>query len=234
MVRRDSPGGSRERLLAAAAAEFAARGFDGAKVDRIAARARVNKAMLYYHFRSKAALYRQVLHDVFGEVAAAVADATPPRDPPEERIRRFVAAVAAVAASRPHFPAIWLREIAEGGRHVGPDVVAEIGGILRTLGRILDDGRRRGRFRRLHPFIVQTGIVGPLLFFAASAAVRERFGHAVPYPLANVPVDTVVAHVQAMTLAALRPSARGRPESGRRPRASRRPVRAAASSRRSR
>jgi len=49
---------SRARVFAAAAEEFALRGFDGAKVDRIAERAGVNKAMLYYHFTDKAALYR--------------------------------------------------------------------------------------------------------------------------------------------------------------------------------
>jgi AcrR family transcriptional regulator len=49
---------SPDRILAAAAAEFAERGFAGARVDRIARRARVNKAMIYYHFASKQRLYR--------------------------------------------------------------------------------------------------------------------------------------------------------------------------------
>ena len=40
------PEPSKARVFRAAAEEFAARGFDGAKVDRIAARARLNKAML--------------------------------------------------------------------------------------------------------------------------------------------------------------------------------------------
>jgi AcrR family transcriptional regulator len=44
---------SPDRILAAAALEFAERGFAGARVDRIARRANVNKAMLYYHFMSK-------------------------------------------------------------------------------------------------------------------------------------------------------------------------------------
>ena len=44
---------SPERILVAAAAEFASRGYAGARVDRIARRARVNKAMLYYHFSNK-------------------------------------------------------------------------------------------------------------------------------------------------------------------------------------
>ena len=57
---------SPDRILAAAAVEFAARGYAGARVDSIARRARVNKAMLYYHFRSKQGLYRALLRDTFG------------------------------------------------------------------------------------------------------------------------------------------------------------------------
>ena len=56
---------SRQRLVTAAAAEFAARGFAGASVDRIARGARVNKAMIYYHFQNKRALYTEVLRDMF-------------------------------------------------------------------------------------------------------------------------------------------------------------------------
>ncbi|HXT27923.1 MAG TPA: helix-turn-helix domain-containing protein, partial [Vicinamibacterales bacterium] len=52
---------SRDRVFAAAAAEFAARGYAGANVDRIARAARLNKAMIYYHFKSKGDLYREIL-----------------------------------------------------------------------------------------------------------------------------------------------------------------------------
>src|SRR5438132_13540339 len=106
---RRSASASRARLLAAAAAEFAARGFDGAKVDRIAARARVNKAMLYYHFTNKAALYREVLRDVFGGAAEAVSAVRHAGGTPDTQLRAFVAAVATSAVTRPHFPSIWLR-----------------------------------------------------------------------------------------------------------------------------
>src|SRR6476646_3657793 len=102
-------GSTRDRLIAAAAKEFAARGFDGAKVDRIAARARVNKAMLYYHFRHKAALYREVLRDVFGAAAEAVEAARDRGGDPERQLSAFIAAVAGSAVTRPHFPSIWLR-----------------------------------------------------------------------------------------------------------------------------
>ena len=58
---------TREKILAAALAEFSARGFAGARVDAIAQRARVNKRMLYYCFGPKQDLYREILRRKFAE-----------------------------------------------------------------------------------------------------------------------------------------------------------------------
>ena len=57
---------SRAAIFRAAALEFAERGYEAAGTDRIATRARVNKAMLYYHFGSKGELYLEVVRDMFG------------------------------------------------------------------------------------------------------------------------------------------------------------------------
>lgn len=74
-VTRD-PEGTRRRILDAALDEFAAKGLDGARVDAIAARAGVNKRMLYYYFGSKDDLYRAVLRNRLGDrpPTAAAAD----------------------------------------------------------------------------------------------------------------------------------------------------------------
>ena len=53
--------GSKEKILAAGLQEFAEHGLAGARVDQIAGRAGVNKAMIYYHFASKDNLYREVI-----------------------------------------------------------------------------------------------------------------------------------------------------------------------------
>lgn len=57
------PAAARRRILTAAAVEFAGRGYAGARVDRLAATARVNKRMLYHYFGDKHGLYRAVLDD---------------------------------------------------------------------------------------------------------------------------------------------------------------------------
>jgi AcrR family transcriptional regulator len=64
---------TRRRLLDAAAAEFAAHGIAGARVDRVAAAARVNKAQMYAYNGSKDGLFDAVL----SEQLAAIVDSVP-------------------------------------------------------------------------------------------------------------------------------------------------------------
>jgi AcrR family transcriptional regulator len=68
------PEATKARILAAAVREFSAKGISGARVDAIAARARVNKRMLYYYFESKQGLFREILRRRLVERSAAVRD----------------------------------------------------------------------------------------------------------------------------------------------------------------
>ena len=197
------PRPTRQKLLDTALEEFAARGFDGAKVDRIVRRAGVNKAMLYYHFPSKAALYLEILREQFGGLGQAVADARQPGLTPEGQLRRFIEIIAREALARPRFPAIWLREIAEGGRHVDETVVLALRRVLETLAAILQDGRRAGTFVAANPLVTQISVVAPLMFFAASEPFRARLSRLVPSAIPTPTLNDVIAHVQAATLAVL-------------------------------
>ena len=194
---------SRDRIFTAATLEFAARGFDGAKVDRIATRARVNKAMLYYHFHNKADLYRAILRNLFEEIAQAVAESRAQGGPPVEQLRAYIRTMASQAARRPHLPAIWLREMAEGGRHLDASVVRHLTAVLGVLGAIVRQGRDEGVFVDIHPFILQMSIVAPLLLFTASVPVRKRFANEFPKAMASATRDDVIAHVEASALATL-------------------------------
>ena len=54
---------TRRKILDAAVDEFAAHGYAGARVDRIAAAAGVNKRMIYHHFGSKLGAFEAALSD---------------------------------------------------------------------------------------------------------------------------------------------------------------------------
>ena len=194
---------SRRRLLTAAATEFAARGFAGANVDRIARAARVNKAMIYYHFKSKAALYREILRDMFEAVAVRVDEASRTDARAEDKIRAFVEAIATEAEARPHFPPIWFREIAENGTHLDAPTMAHMRRVIGALGRILREGADAGRFQKVNPLLVHAGVVGPLLLYFASGQLRLRLERGGIPGAATVSRDEVVAHVQRLALMAV-------------------------------
>ncbi|MFC4099148.1 TetR/AcrR family transcriptional regulator [Paenibacillus xanthanilyticus] len=60
----------KEKILQTALREFAEKGFDGARIDYISKAAGVNKALIYYHFKSKEELFTAVINDLFGKAAS--------------------------------------------------------------------------------------------------------------------------------------------------------------------
>ena len=91
--RRD-PAATAKKLLTAARREFAGSGLAGARVDEIAARAGVNKQLVYHYFGDKDALYLAVLEWVYEEIRAQERklnlEGLPPRTGDQEADREFL------------------------------------------------------------------------------------------------------------------------------------------------
>jgi TetR/AcrR family transcriptional regulator len=198
-----TPPHSRDRLLEAAAAEFADRGYAGAGVDRIARRARLNKAMIYYHFPNKQALYRAVLQETFRAVGARVRTIADGPLPPDRKIREFVNAISAEASRRPHFPPIMLRELAEGGRHLDTATLTMMGGLLQTVTAILANGRETGVFRDVPVFVAYLSMVTPVVIFHATAALRDAVKRATGLAAPVIETGTFVDSLQEFLLRSL-------------------------------
>jgi AcrR family transcriptional regulator len=62
---------TQEVILRAAMAEFSERGLGGARVDRIAERAGINKKLIYYYFGSKDKLFLAVLEATYTDIREA-------------------------------------------------------------------------------------------------------------------------------------------------------------------
>jgi AcrR family transcriptional regulator len=74
-------------ILAAGRDEFAKRGFDGARVERIARRARVNKQLVFYYYHSKRGLFQAVVAQAARELQHALAQVGVARGGPVARLR---------------------------------------------------------------------------------------------------------------------------------------------------
>jgi len=187
---------TRTRILAAASDEFGAQGFAATSVDRIARRARVNKAMIYYHFPNKRALYTCIIRDVFTPITvglrAAVADAAPP----EETLRRVIDTLVRSVDKSTHFLPIFLREIADGGAHLGPDELALIAGIFATVSGVVAEGGKQKVFQPVHPALAHFTLIAPLIMFRATAPVRARIRSARQIDIPDADTETLVRHLQ--------------------------------------
>lgn len=80
---------TKTKIIEAAQSEFAEFGLAGARVDRIARKAGVNKAMLYYHFHSKEELYKEVVRRFFEHLS----DQIQARFSPDDRLERILQSI---------------------------------------------------------------------------------------------------------------------------------------------
>lgn len=132
---------TRALLTDAARLEFADHGFAGARTDRIARRAGVNKQLLFYYFGSKAGLYQAVMREATQALERA-AVAVPRGDGhASERLRKHLETVFDALCRR----ADLARLLVEG--HGPSDAASSLDGLVRELGRTISEGEGLGYFR---------------------------------------------------------------------------------------
>lgn len=127
------------RIAAAAKQEFAKRGFAGARVERIARVAGVNKQLLFYYFHSKRGLFGAVLGRGAAELEQALAGLPAAGAGPLDRIRAALAAQFDFFARHPDLVAL----LTQAGRSdVRPFAPA-----IKRLVVLLAEGQGRGQVR---------------------------------------------------------------------------------------
>lgn len=103
---------TRDKIITFARAEFAEMGLEGARVDRIAERAGVNKAMLYYHFKSKEDLYREIIKKFYQEKLPRLAARIDQQTTLEGLLRSVMQTHLEMFHEEPNLIPILLRELA--------------------------------------------------------------------------------------------------------------------------
>ena len=192
-------------IFRAAAAEFAARGYDAAGVDRIAAKARVNKAMLYYHYGSKLGLYVEVLRDMFRAVGARAGAIANSPEPAVTKLDAWILTVVEEAAARPWFPPIMLRELASGAPHLDAETFGMMNAVYIAVRDVIVQGKQEGTFRDADPLLTHFTILPSILiFFARQRVIAQRTrakGLAAAEPRR---IEEFVCHMQAAARGMLR------------------------------
>ena len=175
----DAPPGPRSRdaersqqaILDAASAEFAQHGLSGARVDRIAEQAGLNKRLLYYYFGSKDDLFLAVLEASYARIRQAEQALHLQDMPPVQALRRLTEFTWDYYIAHPEFMTFLNSENLHQGRHLAQSRKAQDvnSPLVETLGAILERGRVDGSFRGgIDPVQLYVSIAGMAYFYLSN------------------------------------------------------------------
>ncbi|MBU0691392.1 TetR/AcrR family transcriptional regulator [bacterium] len=173
----------RESILIAATEIFSEQGKNGARIDHIAARANVNKALVYYYFHNKDTLFAEAgkrqIQAVFSEIQTAMSN-----EPLEELdavafLKRFIRhhfliirghrtsirLLIGALADDPEMVRRLIREVADDGAVNLPKMII----------RRIEEGIAAGQLRAVNPKQMLISILGMNLFFFIARPIAQVF-----------------------------------------------------------
>jgi AcrR family transcriptional regulator len=179
-----APEANRERILAAAVAEFASRGFKGASMDDVAARTDTTRALINYYFGGKEKLYLAVLERVYADIREAERGLDLRELPALEAITRIIEFTYNYYVEHEDFVRLVVAENqARGSLMKKSAAMRKLNRpIIETLSQVIAKGQEDGTFRRdvdaidVHMAIAALGMFNVTNQFTFGAIFQRAMG----------------------------------------------------------
>jgi TetR/AcrR family transcriptional regulator len=176
---------TRARILDAATREFSSNGLAGARTERIAEAAGVNKALLYYYFRSKDALYAAALEAVAARVAVSSMAVLGLECSPGERMLRFALNHFDRIYSEPVFQTLMQQEMIRLRKGESNAMSPLVEKLFRPMGArvfaLAEEGIRSGELIPVEGTQLLYAVLGPNVFYKLSAPMMRLISEANPF-----------------------------------------------------
>ena len=163
----------RRKLLAGAAELFANKGYAATTVREIVASAGVTKPVLYYYFRNKEGIYLELMRETFGKADGLLASTLKERGTAAQKLMHFFDQ--AFSLFLENIQGVRVMYAIYYGPHQGApffDFDAYHFRIQQTIHRLVEEGIRKGEFRRGNAEEMTWAILGAL-----NVAVEVHLGH---------------------------------------------------------
>ncbi len=169
------PGGTAERILDAALASFATRGYEASSLDVVAAGLDVRKQTILYWFPSKEALLEAVVDRSAVELSAALEDALDRAGTGWARVEAVVRSVFRLAARRPELLGL-VRELGRSGTPAATRFVAALDPLVRRATEFLEAEMDAGHMRRHEPRLLLLAIYSTVIGMVTEVEVLRALG----------------------------------------------------------
>ena len=162
---------SQGAIFSAARDVFAEHGLGGARMDRIAERAGLNKRLIYYYFEDKEKLFQAVLEQAYLDIREEERKLNLLELEPATAIRRLVEFTWVYYLENPQFLTLLNSANLHKARHLQESQSArEMNSpLIAMLGEVLERGRREGSFRGgVDPLQLYVSIAGLSYFYLSN------------------------------------------------------------------
>jgi TetR/AcrR family transcriptional regulator len=177
---------TRAVIIAAAGRIFAQSGFAGARTDAIAAAAGVNKALLYYYFKSKESMYEAVVEDHFREFNRQALEVLAAPGPARAVLLRYVNLHFDFISARHQSGPLFQQMMMTGGKFLERLIRTYFAPRSEALGRVIERGMRSGEFRGKDRFNTAVSVVSLIVFYFSAAPVLRLMGWPDAYSAPNL------------------------------------------------
>ncbi len=180
MAKKDAPStpdSTEQKIFDAAHEVFVQKGMDGAKMQEIADKAGINKALLHYYYRSKEKLYEAVAKAVLSRAAPLVGNLIESDRPLEEKIRHFIEFYITTISKNPFIPLFILSEINKHPDHFFEQILPKDLPKPQVFIRQVEEEIAAGRIRAVNPYHLAVNVIAMCVFpFIARPMIRFAMG----------------------------------------------------------
>ena len=155
------------KIIQAATDVFLEKGKDGARMQEIAQKANINKALLHYYFRSKDKLYETVFRERVFRFLDELFSSVPETDDIETVLKEFTANYIDLISTHPELVRFILWEVRQGGQYMGDalkDIFAKHGFTKFPFLEKVQNAINAGTIRPLDPLHLIISVIGVCVY----------------------------------------------------------------------
>lgn len=162
---------TKTRIMREAKKYFSSKGYEGLRMDTVAASCGINKATIYYYFSGKSLLYNQVIKETLEASIGRLHDAVDESGTPCEQLRQFMLVM---IKSDPQDVRLIHRAMIDSAAHISEETFSLLFSVKIMLNGILESGIGEGVFENAHSFVLMQLIMGTINSYILNGAFRSK------------------------------------------------------------
>lgn len=165
---------SKRLILRCATELFSKKGYSSTSLEELANMCDLNKAMIFYYYKSKQGLYEAVIVEVLDEIYKAVIEENKNNKTPSEELKSFIKTFAIFSCTHPYLPALLLKELSDNGAQIPETLFYHMRKLYILFADILSRGEKEGCFNDVVPMIIYFMIIGTINLMITTKQLRIK------------------------------------------------------------